>query len=384
MNLLKRIRSGLGGVLLSLAFVLTLVCGVTFNISPAQAALPSDGVMEVDFIDLGQSDATLIICGGHTILIDAGDNNKGTELQSYLEYMGVDKIDLFVVTHFHSDHCGGADVIITKFDVDELLVSDLVPDTAVARDVFSAAQYKNLKYRTPAAGETFMVGDMRVDIIAPAYDTYTDPNNSSIGLIVTYGDTSFLFAGDAEEEAERAMLSAGIELGADVYQVNHHGSRTSSCDDFLNAVNPTYAVISCGEGNSYGHPHAAPLNSLRMMGVKVFRTDEQGTIAAYSDGTNITWNCSPSESWLTGGVQTAIDDDTVEGYSESARTYDQSSSAKNTGETYYIGNANSKKFHYSWCDSVTKMAEHNKVDLSGYTRDQIINIGYSPCGACNP
>ncbi len=384
MNIRKKIGRGIGAALLSLAFVITLICGTAFNTSYAQAAYPNDGIMEVDFIDLGQSDATLIMCGDYTILIDAGENNKGTELQAYLEYMGVDKIDLFVVTHFHSDHCGGADVIITKFDIGELLVSDLVPDTAVARDVFSAAQYKNLKYRTPSAGESFMVGDMQVDIVAPAYDTYTDPNNSSIGLIVTYGDTSFFFGGDAEEEAEMAMLSTGLDLSADVYQVNHHGSRTSSCTEFLNAVNPTYAVISCGEGNSYGHPHAGPLNSLRMMGVKVFRTDEQGTIAAYSDGTNITWNCSPSESWLTGGVQTAVDDDTAEGYSESARTTDSGSSAKDTGEVYYIGNANTKKFHYSWCDSVTRMADRNKVDLSGYTRDQIINMGYSPCGSCNP
>ncbi len=336
-----------------------------------------NGTMEVHFIDVGQADATLILCDGHAVLIDAGENEDGVYLQNYLRKQGVETIDLFVITHFDSDHCGGADVIITKFDIDDLLVSDFTKDTATCRDVFDAISYKGYSYSTPSAGDTYQIGDMEITIIAPAYSGYTDANNASIGLIVRYGSTSFLFTGDCEEEAETAILKTGIDLKADVYQAGHHGSRTSSSTAFLEAVNPAYAVISCGEGNSYGHPHAATLNSLRMMGVQVFRTDEQGTIVAYSDGESITWNCSPSESWQSGEQTQSDQEDTPAAISSG--TADGESD-----EIYYIGNSNTMKFHYSYCSSVSQMAEKNKVDLSGYTRDQITEMGYSPCGNCKP
>ncbi len=359
---------------------LLLLAGFSFNTPEAEAAT-YPGLMEVDYIDMGQADATLIQLDGHNILIDAGDNATGTYLQNYLQSQGVTNIDLFVITHFHADHCGGADVIINKFPVDKLMVSDYYVDSASCRNVFEAAAAKGLSYRTPSAGETMMVGDMQVTFIAPAYYGYDGPNNSSIGLIVRYGGTSFLFAGDAEATAETAILNSGQDIDIDVYQVDHHGSNTSSTTAFLNAMSPKYAVISCAEGNSYGHPHAETLNNLRSRGIQVYRTDEQGTVKAYSDGLNILWSDSPSTSWQT-GVQTQSDWD-----SEEPANWEQELMAGVTpasGETYYVGNANSKKFHYSYCDSVQKMAEHNKVDLRGYTRDQIISMGYTPCGVCNP
>ncbi len=376
MNIQKKIFKRLSVFLLA---ALLLFIGLFAGEETAAATFP--GLMEVDYIDVGQADATLIQLDGHNILIDAGDNATGTYLQDYLQSEGVTSIDLFVITHFHSDHCGGADVIINKFPVDKLMVSDYYVDSASCRNVFSAASSKGLNYRTPSAGETMMVGGMQVTFIAPAYYGYDGPNNSSLGLIVRYGGTSFLFAGDCEATAEAAILSSGQDIDIDVYQVNHHGSNTSSTGAFLAAMSPKYAVISCAEGNTYGHPHSETLNSLRAMGVQVFRTDEQGTIKAYSDGLSILWSDSPSTSWQS-GVQTQSDWDTDE-----RGDWEQSLAAgvvPDQGETYYIGNANSKKFHYSYCDSVQKMAEHNKVDLRGCTRDQILSMGYTPCGVCNP
>ena len=136
--------------------------------------------------------------------------------------------------------------------------------------------------------------------IFPLSKEYKDNNNNSIVIRLTYGNTTFLMTGDAEEEAEEDMLSSGLPLSADVLKLGHHGSSSSTSDDFLSAVDPTWAVISCAEGNKYGHPHAETMNKLRAAGISVFRTDEQGTITATTDGTTITWNASPSETWQTG------------------------------------------------------------------------------------
>lgn len=255
--------------------------------------------MEVHFIDVGQGDATLIKADGHYMLIDAGENDKGTAVQLYLKKQGVERLDYLVLTHTDSDHIGGADVIISKFDIGQIFLSDFKKDNKTYRELMDSMKSRNMTFLSPEVGAEYELGDATFTIIAPN-DTYEDPNNSSIALIIDYGDSSFLFSGDCEEEAEEDILENGMNLDVDVYQVGHHGSRTSSTEDFLDAMSPEYAVISCEEKNSYGHPHAQTLNNLRARGIKVFRTDEQGSIVAYTDGTHITWNCSPSDSWQAG------------------------------------------------------------------------------------
>ena len=255
--------------------------------------------LEVHFIDVGQGDATLIKADGHAMLIDAGENDKGTAVQLYLKKQGVDRLDYLVLTHTDSDHIGGADVIISKFDIGQIFLSDFKKDNKTYRELMDSMKSRNMTFSIPEVGSEYALGDAVFSIIAPN-DTYDDPNNSSIALIMDYGENSFLFSGDCEEEAEQDILENGMNLDVDVYQVGHHGSRSSSTEDFLDAMSPEYAVISCAEGNSYGHPHAQTLNNLRARRIKVFRTDEQGSIVAYSDGTDITWNCSPSDSWQSG------------------------------------------------------------------------------------
>ncbi len=165
-------------------------------------------------------------------------------------------------------------------------------------------------------------------IIAPNSNSYGgNANDYSVAILLEYGKNRFLFTGDAEEASEAEMLTNGIDISADVYKVAHHGSRSASTQEFLNAVHPKYAVISCGEGNSYGHPHAEVLNRLRSMGVEVFRTDEQGSIIASSDGENINWNCSATDSWQS-GEQTESD---------------RENAANVTDQTTYVLNTNTKK-----------------------------------------
>lgn len=255
--------------------------------------------LEVHFMDVGQGDATLIKCGDEYMLIDAGENEQGTKIQAYLEKMGVEKLDYLVLTHTDSDHIGGADVIVSKFDVEEVFLSDFKKSNRTYDNLMYALEYKKLTHSLPELGRSYSLGDATITFIAPN-DTYDDPNESSIALVLEHGENSFLFTGDCEEQAEGDILEAGYDVDCDVYKLGHHGSSTSNSEEFLNAITPEYAVISCEEGNSYGHPHAEPLNRLRAMGTLVFRTDEQGTVIAYSDGAKLIWNCAPSDTWQVG------------------------------------------------------------------------------------
>ncbi len=255
--------------------------------------------MEVHFLDVGQGDCTLIKCGDAAMLIDTGDDSNGTKIQNYLNKQGIKKLDYLVLTHPDSDHIGAAPVIITKFEIDQVFVSNYEKDNKTYRKLIQALDDKRLKSITPKTGEFYSLGSAGFSILAPN-KTYKDPNNSSIALLIRNGENTFLFTGDAEEKAEKDILKTNMDIKADVYKAGHHGSKSSSHEEFLEEISPDFAVISCGEGNSHGHPHAQTLNNLRAMGIKVFRTDEQGAIVAVSDGTQITWNCAPSESWIAG------------------------------------------------------------------------------------
>lgn len=255
--------------------------------------------MEVHFLNMGQSDSTLIICDGKAMLIDAGDGDKGTKIQLYLKKCGISKLDYLVLTHPDADHIGGADVIITKFDIDNIFMSDYEKSTKTYKRTLEALEYKNYKWTLPKAGSSYRLGEAMITILGPDC-SYDDPNNSSIVLAITHGSNRFLFMGDAEEEAEKEILNTSYDLEADVLKVGHHGSKTSSSEEFLDAVNPDSAVISCGIDNSYGFPHAKTLNNLRFRGIDVYRTDNQGTIVAVSDGNKITWNAAPDTTWQTG------------------------------------------------------------------------------------
>ncbi len=256
--------------------------------------------LEVHFIDVGQGDATLIKCGEHAMLIDAGDNTKGTTVQFYLKNHGVTKLDYVIGTHLDADHIGGLDVVITKFDCDVVMYPEYEKDTKSYSDLTDAMKARNYHNILPAVGSEYTLGDASFTILAPSSQFYERENNYSIAIRLVYGNTVFLFLGDAEAESEEEMLSSGRELQADVLKAGHHGSSSSLLEEFIRKVAPDYTVISCGEGNDYGHPHEAVLNILRREGIQVFRTDEQGSIIAESDGKEITWSCEPSESWKAG------------------------------------------------------------------------------------
>lgn len=374
------------------------------SVIPSFAKTAGTDELEVHFIDVGEGDATLIKCGGKNMLIDAGDDSKGTAVQNYLQKQGVQKLDYLILTHPDADHIGGAPVIITKFEIDKVFMSDYEKDNKTYQKLIQALDNKRLKYITPKVGAKYYLGTASITIAGPNKE-YTSPNDASIALIIQNGENKFLFTGDAEEKAEQDILENSIDISADVYKVGHHGSKTSSSEDLLKAVDPSYAVLSCGEGNSYGHPHAQTMNNLRALGVQVYRTDEQGSIIATSDGNKISWNCSPSDTWQAGeptGTQSKIaagnasakTSETVtktetEKTSETAKTEETANiaevpkTADAPSTASYICNTNTGKFHIPTCSSVDQMSEKNKLAVT-LSRDEVIAQGYEPCKRCNP
>ena len=354
--------------------------------------------MEVHFLDVGQGDATLVKCGGHAMLIDAADDSKGTYLQNYLQKQGVTRLDYLILTHPDSDHIGGAPVVITKFDIGQVFVSNYEKDNRTYQKLIQALDDKGHSAVTPKPGETFYLGSAAFTILGPDR-TYEDPNNASVVLLLRNGKTSFLFTGDAETEAEEELLENGMELRADVYHAGHHGSRTASSETFLDAVKPEYAVVSCGENNSYGHPHAQTLNVFRSRGIRLFRTDEQGCVVAESDGETITWNCAPSETWKAGepsgagnkAPQTEVSGENAtpaaaEAGAESTENATPAAAGtmveapQDIRELSYVLNVKTKKFHRPDCSSLPTT---NRRDTTA-SRDEVIAQGYVPCKKCDP
>lgn len=357
--------------------------------------------LEVHYIDVGQGSATLLKSGRHAMLIDTGDSDQGTKIQLYLTKQGVENLDYLVLTHPDADHIGGAPVIITKFGIGQLFLSNYEKDNKTTQKVRDAMQYKGLTASDCQVGDTYTLGNASFTILAPVKE-YADSNNASIALMVQNGNNRFLFTGDCEAEAEADLIASGADLSADVYLAGHHGSDTASSQAFMDAVSPTYAVISCGEGNSYGHPHAEVLNRFRSMGIQVFCTDEQGSVIAESDGTGITWNCAPSESWQAGertkNAQTgaeiqpanetdaaAAQDMPTAGQSDAVTLPAQEQKPVVADETpqagNYIGNRNNGKLHKASCSYLPD--PQNQVPFT--TREEAVEAGYDdPCKRCNP
>jgi competence protein ComEC len=195
-------------------------------------------------------------------------------------------------THPHEDHIGGLDVVIKSFKVEKVYLPKAVHTSETFRDVLKAVSDKGIKVTTAVKGVSIPLSGMSAEFIGPVRSDYDSLNNSSAVLKLTYGETSFLFQGDAEEESERDILKSDMsgKLKADVLKVGHHGSSSSTTPEYLGKVNPKYAVIMVGKGNDYGHPHKETMELLEDKGIDIYRTDEQGTIIAESDGKNIKFN----------------------------------------------------------------------------------------------
>lgn len=250
-----------------------------------------DDDLQVHFIDVGQGDCIYITADGVNMLIDSGEVGRDDDVISYLNSLGVKKLDYVVATHPHSDHMGCMSNIIDTYNIGTVIMPHLddsdIPTTKYFERFLDSCEAKRLAVSEAYLGQIIEIGDARAEIIAPCSSSYSGANNYSVGIFLTHGRNSFIFTGDAEELSEKEMLENGRLGHVRVYKAGHHGSDTSSSEAFLEAISPEYAVISCGAGNSYGHPDNSTLKKLKKYTKEIYRTDLNGSIVFESDGLNL-------------------------------------------------------------------------------------------------
>ena len=260
---------------------------------PPPPTAPDVGTLQVDVIDVGQGDSVLLrTSGGKTALIDAGTGNKGESPLPFLTAAGIDHLDLVIGTHPHADHIGGLDEVLEAIPVKTYLDNGMTHTTAAYDAVMALVESKQVTYRTAKRGQRYKLDkNVQISVMHPGETlltgTRSDHNSNSVVVRVTHGDLCFLFTGDMEEETEEQLLADGV-APCDVLKVAHHGSAYSTHAPWIAAVQPKLALISVGEGNSYGHPDAGTLARLTGAGAEVFRTDLGGTLHVTSDGRTAT------------------------------------------------------------------------------------------------
>lgn len=253
-----------------------------------ESKITTEEKLDVTFLDVGQADSILLENKGHSMLIDAGNNEDGEKLVTYFQEQGINNFDYVIGTHPHEDHIGGLDDIIKNFGITTFYMPDVITTTKTFEEVLDALEEKNLKLSIPKKNDTFYLGDATIKVLYIGGEEEKDLNDTSIILKVTYQDISFLFTGDASTKVEKSLNKQ--DLPSTVLKLGHHGSSTATNEEFLTAVNPTYAIISAGKNNQYNHPHTKVLELLKNHNIKVYRTDENGSIKMTTDGTKIEIN----------------------------------------------------------------------------------------------
>lgn len=234
--------------------------------------------LEVHVLNVGQGLSVFLDCGDETLLYDGGDRSTSSFVVSYLQRQGIDRLDYVVVSHYDADHLAGVIGALNVFEVGTLIAPDYQTDTRLFSSFQQTVQKKNLSITSPASGDIYSFGAGDFQILAPLDSFYENENDYSIVLRVCLGESSLLLTGDATEKSEAEMLEHGAELQSDVLVVGHHGSAGSTSPEFLEAVAPSYAVISCGRNNDYGHPAERVMELLAEMEIPMYRTDFQETV----------------------------------------------------------------------------------------------------------
>lgn len=328
------------------------------------------GELVAHFIDVGQGDAILIEAPGYAALIDGGPGAAGQAVCGYIKEQGIKSIDLVIATHPHEDHIGGLVDVLKEFPVKEVIDPAVIHTTKTYEDFLTIIDERDIKFTEGRADLTRdLGGTATLQILHPGSPSSSDLNNASIVTRIFFGKTSFLFTGDAESAAENEIIGRGYDLNSTILKVGHHGSKTSTTQAFLTAVDPQVAVVMCGDGNSYGHPHAETLAKLHDSKTDIYRTDTQGAIVIKTDGHSFTVNVKPYQY-----TQQKVPEETPD--TEKAAVEAPKAETSQDDITVYITNSGSK-YHTSGCRHLSK----SKIPIS---LSDAKARGYSPCGTCRP
>ncbi|CDA29717.1 MULTISPECIES: MBL fold metallo-hydrolase [unclassified Eubacterium (in: firmicutes)] len=342
------------------------------------------GECNVWVLDVGQGSSTLVESDGEYMLIDGGDSDKSSYLVSYLKKKEITNFKYVIATHYDADHLNGVVGALNVFDVENVICPEYTTTTRVYNSFISIMDNKKINRIQPIVGETYSLGRGEFTIIAPNSTGYSNVNDYSVGIRFKYNNKSFLVAGDATNISEEEIVNNSIDINSDVYIVNHHGSSGSSSSEFLNKIDPEYAVISAGKGNAYGHPAYKTLEKLNKIGAKIYRTDIEGEIEFSFTEKEIQFN-KDSYNKLESGEK--INKDSYENNQDNKlissnegdnRSIENESSNKSDN---YVLNKNTKKIHKDDCKSVKQMSDNNKVYFDG-TIDEAEAQGYSKCQNC--
>lgn len=337
---------------------------------------PEDGELEIYFIDVGQADAALIVCDGETMLIDGGNAEDSNLMYAFLKKHNINHLNYVIGTHAHEDHIGGLAGALNYATVDTVYCPTDFYDTKAFQNFVKATTNRGATITIPSVGNSFNLGGAVCKILAVNTDK-NDPNNSSIVLRIVYGDTSFLFMGDAEREVEQAILNSNEAVNSTVLKVGHHGSETSTSYVWLREIMPEYAVISVGKDNSYGHPTEDVLSRLRDADVKTFRTDLQGDIKCVSDGKNVVFSVTRNENADVfgdiGNNSTQNSEPNTEPEPEPEPDDPNESSDEVSNDVVYV-TPTGKRYHLD--------PECGGKNSRAATLDEALNRGLTPCKTC--
>jgi len=320
----------------------------------------------VHYIDVGQGDAIYIeLDGNNDILIDAGDNGYGNTVVNYLKSKDVDDIEILIATHPHADHIGGLPAVFNAYDVQTVIDSGVAHTSQTYERYWTAVKAEGAKNQE-AEGQAWNFGSCSFEVLGPT-NTYQNLNDNSVVTKLSCPGASFMFTGDAEAEAESAILNNN--LNADILKVGHHGSKTSTSDSFLSSVSPETAVICVGEGNRYEHPADETLRYLQNVGVEIYRTDLNGNIMVTSSGNGYDVNVNKQ------GVAPQP------GPAPLPEPEPEPKQAVST-EGKYVGSSESDKYHYPDCRYAESISTENLIGFED--ADDATAQGYVPCGVCKP
>lgn len=332
--------------------------------------LQEDGYLIVNFIDVGQGDSTLINCNDHYMLIDGGPGSASNTLYAILSRLNISQLDYIVATHPHSDHIGGLSGALQVADVNMVLSPVVQYESSYFAEFLNVLQDKNVEITVPQVNDAYTLGGCEFTILS-VDSSNEDVNNTSIVLQLDYGNTIFMFPGDAERDIEKQLVDNQKVDKVNVLKMSHHGSSDAIYNEFIASLNPDFSIISCASENEYGHPHVETVDMLKQMDTVVLRTDVGGDIKCISDGSCVACNYTSEVSF----------DTNITSYSnsEDCKEYEYATSNVDLDELKeYIGNTNSKIYHDVNCEYLP--SKDNQVTFNSAREAQ--DAGYSPHYSC--